>query len=62
MDELFVVVARDRGRLKEVGVFDTLEAAERFCDRLDMRGDRDRIVLTSSYLNRPFTEEEIYLD
>ena len=60
--ELFVVVARNKGALKDVEVFSSIEAAEQFCDRLNSRGDCDRIVMTSKYLDLPFAEGETYQD
>lgn len=61
-EELFVVIARRRGQIEEVAVFSEYEAADRFCYQLDHRGDRDRVVLTSTYRDLPFTTDEQYED
>lgn len=60
--ELFVVMARKNGKVRETAAFSDYERAAEFADRLDYRGDRDHVYMTSTYLDMPFCSDEMYDD
>lgn len=58
-EQLFIVVARQKGQIMECEAFSEARSAERYADYLDRRGDRDRVVIKPAYRDLPFAEDQL---